>query len=242
MQNIFHIQVVESSKERKVVQIKKEDGIFFDIQLCGLKLNIHFPNGQTEFGELISFHAIKTGLFLWKYKLIPPHLMDKPYYTYSVIDRLANRFIGLSKHLIMTFSLQRVFLWIKDSNERYETFEEAYEKSIVPTLIKNADRIEKRNYYDEEYKRIRLVDYIDRNFFYPLMSQHFVADLTEVTRQNGSWEIKITGAPPPVYIPGPDRAWPKRYDPNGSDNRKAIFILSDDYEVLEVREEFISTQ
>jgi hypothetical protein len=135
-------------------------------------------------------------------------------------------------------SLENSSLWLTNSNERYETFEEAYEKSIVPTLIKNADRIEKRNYY-EEYKRIYLSKHID-DFFYLPMTSHLVAKITEIIRQDRAWKIKITGAPPPQT--GANRAWPPRYDPNGSDNRKAIFILSDDYEVLEVKEESTSTQ
>jgi len=125
------------------------------------------------------------------------------------------------------------FLRIKDSNERYGTFEEAYERNIIPTLTKKADLIERHNYSDRN-KAIRLFDYIDDNFFcipmrYP---RRFVAQITEVIRQNRSWRISLTGAPPPRT--GVDRAWPPWYDPNRSDNRKVTFILSDDYEVLEV--------
>jgi hypothetical protein len=235
MQNIFHIQVVEGSKEEKVVQTRKENETFSQVQLRGLKLSIHFPNGQTQFGKLISYHVIKTGLFLWEYVMVPPHLIDAPNYTSSVIEQWANCFIGLSDDQIVIFSLQDVFLWVKDSDERYKTFEEAYEKSIIPILTKNAKRIEEGNYH-EEYRKIQLSDCMDDDFFFLSFTQRCVAKITEVTRQNGSWKISMTGAPPPRARSDKNWGFPPPYDPNGSNNRKAILILSDDYEVLEVLE------
>ena len=222
------------------MQAQTEDGTFSEIQFCGLKLNIHFPNGKIVSGKLISYHAIKTGLFLWKYNVMESSSLELP----------ISCGIGLSEYRIVKFfccsqwginSANCCFLRIKDSNERYGTFEEAYEKNIIPTLTKKVELIERDNYSDGN-KAIRLFDYIGDNFFsIPMRAPtRFVAQITEITRQNGSWKILLTGAPP-SHI-GSDRAWPPRYDPNGSNNRKATFILSDDYEVLDVREESVSIQ
>ena len=63
----------------------------------------------------------------------------------------------------------------------------------------------------------------------------FVAKITEVTQRHSQWQILFSGAPPPPPDPSPlSKLWPQPYDPEGTNNRKATVILSDNYEVLEV--------
>ena len=52
-----HIQIVEGSKENRIVPIRKEEEIA-SVQICGLKLILQFSTGKTELGEIISFHWV----------------------------------------------------------------------------------------------------------------------------------------------------------------------------------------
>jgi hypothetical protein len=219
------LQVVDGSQEERII---KRNGNDEEIPVYSYQVNSLFPNGKRIRGQVISLHEPQTGLFWWTYELYMDDLCFNAKLRFDDYGRapfLSCYYFDFSKDKITAFALFpfspfRPSIKIKECSKRYDSFKQA-NSMLFSSLSNKLDEIEQSKAYTW-FERIPLWKYIPQDFF-PLHFMHmpsslkFIPKITSVTKHNDKLQITL----------------------ENHKKRQVIVILSNDYNVLDIREKSV---
>ncbi len=199
------VKVINGSETRQTVSFPKIDGTL-NAEVSAVRLSVHFPGDKT--GEEIVFvlREPTTGLIWWEHQWLHPQLPSSPQ------DSLAafigqHRFYSLGDRIV-GFHLDGSRIYVRESNERQESFESAMQ-SILATTKSNLHAL----YGDSVRGRreVALVKILGKNFFdgSKLVAQWRPSKLIDIARADSGWTVTL----------------------EGPDGERASVVLTDDYKV-----------
>ena len=202
------IQVVKGSKEyRTILRPQNEHGPLYEVQIYGERLKCHFREGQTISAKIIWLYVPETKMFNWFF-----------WESLSEINLekfLNSQMIVLLNHKITCFSLTSFNLWVRESIERYNTYEEGYE-NFLNKLEKNLNLEIYQVDFLKWFRFVNLRKYLKRDFFVEQSNSLFdnpvnpthVRKIARITHSDSKWYMELEGA----------------------EQQKATVILKDDYD------------
>ena len=207
-----------------------------EVQASTIVLDLYFSKRKWQKAAVFLLYEPKTGLFWWTASYSDG--LPEEYASKIDVFLKGEKYI-LLKDKIVNFTLSSTVLWITESNDRYETFEQA-RIGVLLTLEKKLETLHYGQTF-KEYKELGLGNHINREFFRlrgDLSGSGCIlpAKMTNIKYRNSQWQIELEGTDNRnISITG------VKLDKLGSVPRvKATVILNDNYEVIEViAEDFI---
>jgi hypothetical protein len=190
-----YFQTIEGSEEKRIIPVKR--GVqCSELQIRDLVLNICFLSGKPGRGSLTTFYQPETGLFGWHYGRFID--ISQPVKLSGRLDTFLDRFYVYRSNTRMVVFVFPPFSF-KEFKERYDTFEEAYDK-LIAHLETQLDVIEAGN-SDYWYQNISLslrsgFDYKYFRNYEGMRAVHnprlrTVARITQVNYQDGEWKVEL---------------------------------------------------
>jgi hypothetical protein len=213
------LQVVENSQEARILK-PPSTGPFSELQVHCCQVTGLFSNGKTNLGQVISVYEPNTGLFWWVYqRYISSGIMTRynqidTFLWFYSLDLSADQITGF---ILYPFSPTKPSVRVIEScQQRYKRFEQA-NAMLFSQLTTHIENLEQGETSDNRFRYIPVWKYLPLEFIYPFglpKSFLWLAKITRLKRHNGYWQMELTSAM----------------------KKKVTFMLSEDYEVLEVVE------
>jgi hypothetical protein len=234
----FHIKPLQNSQEKQIIQLQCNSDGQQIVEIQAYRTLLSYLDrfaGKGKLLDVFMLYELQSGFFWCNYSRIEEVIYfeqnigsclkmlgyskdDDAVYTQDDINKrlksTLSRFTYFSRGKIVEFILGGLFdLYINETEERYETFEQAY-KNLIKTIIKKVEIQETPDKLND-YKIVSL-KILGRNFFHPPKPwcSSKPGNIIEVKLKNAKWYIEIEGVK----------------------NQLVTVVLSDDYEILDVND------